>query len=79
MSVPHEACFPITVNSSVPFPPRPSAFVTAMSKLAIAAVSATVIFAVNSVLLTKVVELTVTPPGSVVPVTNHFALAPFLL
>jgi hypothetical protein len=35
-------------------------------------------FAVSSPELTKVVELTVTPPGSVVPVTNHFALAPFL-
>ena len=35
-----------------------------MSKFAIAAVSATVMLAVTSVLLTKVVELTVTPPGS---------------
>ena len=42
-----------------------------MSKLEITAVSATVMLAVSSVLLTKVVELTVTPPGLVVPVTNH--------
>src|SRR6266404_2681699 len=49
-----------------------------MSKLAIEAVSATVMLAVNSPEFTKVVELTVTPPGSVVPVTNHFAFALFL-
>ena len=35
-------------------------------------------FAVSWVELTKLVELTVTPPGFVVPVTNHCALAPCL-
>src|SRR5258707_114024 len=49
-----------------------------MSKFAITAVSETVMFASTSLLLTNAVELTVTPPGSVVPVTNHFAFAPFL-
>lgn len=35
-------------------------------------------FAVSWLELTNVVELTVTPPGFVVPVTNHCAFAPFL-
>src|SRR6516225_3751588 len=34
--------------------------------------------AVSWVSLLNAVELTVTPPGLVVPVTNHFAAAPFL-
>ena len=35
-------------------------------------------FAVKPLEPLKVVEFTVTPPGSVVPVMNHWALAPFL-
>src|SRR5882762_5981323 len=35
-------------------------------------------FAVNWLELLKVVELTVTPPGLVVPLRNHWAFAPFL-
>ena len=48
-----------------------------MSKLLITASGATVMLAVNWVEPLNVVELTVTPPGFVVPVTNHWALAPF--
>src|SRR5579864_5675182 len=39
---------------------------------------AIVIFAVRLLEPLTVVELTVTPPGFVVPVMNHWALAPFL-
>src|SRR5438552_5801543 len=39
---------------------------------------AILIFAVKLLEPLNVVELTVTPPGFVVPVTNHCALAPFL-
>src|SRR5215467_10717112 len=49
-----------------------------MSKFAITASAATEMFAVSCWELLNVVELTVTPPGFVVPVTNHCALAPFL-
>src|SRR5689334_21523347 len=49
-----------------------------MSKLAMSAVEATVIFAVTWFELTNAVELTVIPPGSVVPVKKNLELAPFL-
>src|SRR5439155_17034659 len=39
---------------------------------------AIVMLAVNEDEPLNVVEFTVTPPGLVVPVTNHWALAPFL-
>ena len=42
------------------------------------AVLDTVIFAVTWFEALNAVELTVTPPGFVVPVINHCALAPFL-
>ena len=48
-----------------------------MSKPLITASGATVMFAVNWVEPLNVVEFTVTPPGFVVPVTNHWAWAPF--
>src|ERR1051325_6064646 len=68
----------VTANRSVPLPVRPSVFVTRMSNPLIVASVAIVMFAVNAVEPLKVVEFTVTPPGFVVPVTNHWALAPFL-
>src|SRR5215813_13291975 len=49
-----------------------------MSKPLITASGATVILAVIWVGLLKEVEFTVTPPGFVVPVTNHCATAPLL-
>src|SRR5512146_1962594 len=67
-----------TANSSPPFPVRPSVFVTTMSKLPICAVLETVMLAVRVVEFTKAVEFTVTPPGLLVPLTNHCALAPAL-
>lgn len=67
-----------TANRSVPLPVRPSVLVTSTSKPLMLAVDDTVMFAVNWLELLNVVELTVTPPGFVVPVTNHCAFAPFL-
>ena len=63
--------FTVTANLSVPLPVRPLVFLTTMSKPLITASGATVMFAVNWVEPLNVVEFTVTPPGFVVPVTNH--------
>ena len=68
----------VTANRSVPLPVRPSVLVTSMSNPLITASLAIVIFAVKLVEPLNAVELTVTPPGFVVPVTNHWALAPLL-
>src|SRR6476661_4530519 len=68
----------VTVNASLPTPVRPSALVTTTSNPDVTAVVETVMLAVNCEELLKAVEFTVTPPGLVVPLTNHLALAPFL-
>ena len=70
--------FTVTLNSSVPFPVRPSVFCTWMSNCASAAVSAMSMVATICVALTYFVDLTVTPAGSVVPVLKNAAFAPFL-
>src|SRR5215471_6913768 len=49
-----------------------------MSYPLMTASAATVILAVTCPELLNAVEFTVTPPGLVVPLTNHCALAPFL-
>src|SRR5579864_5868192 len=67
-----------TANSSPPFPVRPSVFVTTMSKLPTCAVLETVMLAVRVEEFTNAVEFTVTPPGLLVPLTNHCAFAPAL-
>src|SRR6516164_1788654 len=68
----------VTVNASLPIPVRPSMLITFTSKPEVTASDAMVRFAVRLVEPLKVVELTVTPPGLVVPLTNHCALAPLL-
>src|SRR5215467_3034745 len=68
----------VTVNASLPTPVRPSMLITFTSKPEVTASDAMVMFAVRLVEPLKVVELTVTPPGLVVPPTNHCALAPLL-
>ena len=67
-----------TANNSVPLPLRPSVFLTTTSNPPTYAVLETVIFAVSVLVFTNAVELTVTPPGFVVPLINHWALAPAL-
>src|ERR1700758_666314 len=69
---------PWTANNSVPLPLRPSVFLTTMSNPPTYAVLETVMFAVRVLGFTNAVELTVTPPGFVVPLINHWACAPAL-
>src|SRR3990172_1543843 len=68
----------VTAKSSVPLPVRPSAFVTSTSKLPRVASRATSMLAVSWPGLTNEVDLTVMPPGLVVPVTKNWETAPRL-